>query len=47
MLTVQQVFDESGQRYGADRIMKTMNAQGISINKQHILKAMMKATLQK
>ena len=40
MLTVQQVFDESGQRYGADRITKTMNAQGISINKQHVLSIM-------
>lgn len=40
MLIVQQVFDDSGQRYGANRITKTMKAQGISINKQHVLDIM-------
>ena len=40
MLTVQQIFDDSGQRYGANRITKTMKAQGISINKQHVLDIM-------
>lgn len=40
MLTVQQIFDDSGQRYGANRIMKAMNAQGISINKQRVLDIM-------
>lgn len=37
MRTVQQVFDDSGQRYGADRIMKAMRAQGISIRKEKVL----------
>ncbi len=40
MRIVQQMFDDSGQRYGANRIMKAMNAQGISINKQHVLNIM-------
>ena len=40
MLTVQQIFDDSGQRYGANRITKTMKARGISINKQHVLNIM-------
>ncbi len=40
MLTVQQIFDDSGQRYGANRITKTMKAHGISINKQHVLNIM-------
>lgn len=40
MRTVQQVFDDSGQRYGANRILNTMKAQGISINKKHVLDIM-------
>ena len=40
MLTVQQIFDDNGQRYGANRILKTMKAQGISINKQRLLNIM-------
>lgn len=40
MRIVQQVFDDSGQRYGANRIKMTMQAQGIIISKEHVLKIM-------
>lgn len=40
MQTVQQVYSDSGQRYGADRITKVLKANGVNINKQHVLDIM-------
>ena len=40
MRIVQQVFDDSSQRYGANRIKMTMQAQSIIISKEHVLKIM-------
>lgn len=37
---VRQIYDDSNQRYGADRIRAEMRSQGISISKQHVLELM-------
>lgn len=40
MIVVQQVFEDNRQRFGAERIAKVMNANGFSINKEHVLRIM-------
>ncbi len=38
--TVQQIYTDSGQRYGADRIMKVLAVSGTHVSKKHVLEIM-------
>lgn len=46
MQKVQQIFTDSGERYGADRIMKVLAKSGLHVSKNHVLEIMQELGLE-
>lgn len=46
MQKVQQIFTESGERYGADKIMKVLAASGLHVSKKRVLEIMQELGLE-